>query len=543
MIKHFERFLGRFNWRIKILALAGIMAFGMVAVGVMGAYSILSLTEEMKTANARSAVRISTVEEAQFALLRMGIAQAEVIARVDREEIRHASIAAIRAASDLEEKIANLREVLQDSKEVVELQELVREINPKRMEVIKLARKDRDLEALRALEVMRPLFERVDTLSASIIENQRAAMDGQLLEIGDSGKRTIYMLMIFVGVGLVISVLLSLVLARFATKPMFALEQAMVALSRGDLRVRLKQASKDEVGTIIKAMNSTVADLNTIITKVHDGTVILSGQAESVAQSADDIHGVSTRLHSSVKGIQDDAEIVMSTTNGAVTELERAAVNAQESADTSEKMAAKINETVLGFERFQEHMEQTVQVTRDLSKTAETITAITKTIHDISSQTNLLALNAAIEAARAGEQGRGFAVVADEVRQLASRTEQATTEISGLVESISSSVGNAVKLLDCSVTESRANIGCLKEVSEETSLSRDKAVHLREVMQEVVQMIGEQEHAVQGIRAAVSSLVELSSDTNSQTELLHGLSGELNKAAADLGLVVDKFKL
>ncbi|ALP51886.1 hypothetical protein Tel_01330 [Candidatus Tenderia electrophaga] len=543
MINKFEKLLGRFSWRTKILALTGILAIGTIAVGAMGAYSIQKLSKEVNEANARSAVRINTVEDAQFALLRMGVAQAEVIARVDTGEIRAASIAAIKAASHLDEQIAKLREVLPESKEVVELQELVKEINPKRMEVIKLARKDRDLEALRALEVMRPLFNRVDELSEAIINGQRESMKQQLVEIQNTGKRTIYILMMFVAVGLIISVALSLILARFAVKPMFALEQAMVALSQGDLRVKLDQPGKDEVGTIIKAMNSTVSDLHSIITKVHGGTATLSSQAESVAQSADDIHGVSTRLHGSVKGIKEDAEIVMSTTNGAVSELEGAAVKAQQSADTSANMAHKINDTAVSFERFQEHMEHTAQVTRELSRTAETITAITKTIRDISSQTNLLALNAAIEAARAGEQGRGFAVVADEVRQLASRTEDATSEISGLVETISTSVGNAVQLLESSVSESRENIGRLKEVSEETSMSRDQAVHLRDVMHEVVQMIGEQERAVQGINEAVNSLLELSGETNSQTELLHGLSGDLNAAAADLGHVVDKFKL
>ena len=358
-----------------------------------------------------------------------------------------------------------------------------------------------------------------------------------------AGQQTVMVLMMVVAISIAVSVALSLVLARFAVKPMFALESAMQALSEGDLRMQLETGSKDEVGRMVNAMSKTVMDLNSIVTNIYGGTETLSTQAESVAQTADGIHDVSTRLHGSVKGIKEDAEIVSSTTQGAVTELEEAAMKAQESADTSESMAHKINDTAVSFERFQENMEHTAQVTRELSKTADTITDITKTIRDISSQTNLLALNAAIEAARAGEQGRGFAVVADEVRQLASRTEDATSEISGLVETISSSVGNAVHMLEGSVNESRENIERLKSVSEETSLSRDQSVHLRDAMHEVVKMIGEQERAVHGINDAVNSLVDLSGETNSQTELLHGLSGELNGAATELGKVVDKFKL
>ena len=543
MIKNFERFLGKFSWRTKMLALTGIMALASIFIGTMGALSIINLSEEMQLANKEAAQRMSTVEDAQIALLSMGVAQTEVIARVDKKEIRMAAVAAIKAASDLEEKIVKLREVLPGDKKVDELLTLIKEINPKRMEVIKLARRDRDAEAMRALEVMEPLFKRVDELSEAIISEQRSAMDAQLLEVEVAGKQTVMVLMIFVIISIMVSVAVSLVLARFAVKPMFALESAMQDLSEGDLRMQLETSSKDEVGRMVNAMSKTVSDLNSIVTKIYGGTETLSTQAESVAHTADGIHDVSTRLHTSVKGIKQDAEIVSSTTQSAVTELEEAAMKAQESADTSESMAHKINDTAVSFERFQENMEHTAQVTRELSKTADTITDITKTMRDISSQTNLLVLNAAIEAARAGEQGRGFAVVADEVRQLASRTEDATSEISGLVETISSSVGNAVHMLEGSVNESRENIERLKSVSEETSLSRDQSVHLRDAMHEVVKMIGEQERAVHGINDAVNSLVELSGETNSQTELLHGLSGELNGAATELGKVVDKFKL
>ena len=93
------------------------------------------------------------------------------------------------------------------------------------------------------------------------------------------------------------------------------------------------------------------------------------------------------------------------------------------------------------------------------------------------------------------------------------------------------------------MAESAENIERLTSVSEETSLSRDQSVQLRDAMHEVVHMIGEQERAVGGINEAVNSLVELSDETNSQTQTLHGLSGSLNDAAGDLGQLVDKFKL
>jgi methyl-accepting chemotaxis protein len=242
MVKAFEQFLGRFSWRAKILGLAAIFALGTLAVGAMGAYSIINLSEDVKVQNAKSTERTQIIEEAQFALLRMGTAQAEVIARVDVTEIKKAAVTAIRAAADLEEKLHNLHQVLPDDPKVVELQRLVQELKPRRMQVITLARRDRDDEALGALEVMVPVFNRVDELADTIIAEQRLATKQYLVDIEKKGTQTVYVLMVFVGIGFIVSILLSLVLARFAVKPMFLLERAMAALATGDLQVKLTEA-------------------------------------------------------------------------------------------------------------------------------------------------------------------------------------------------------------------------------------------------------------------------------------------------------------
>ncbi|HEX22817.1 MAG TPA: methyl-accepting chemotaxis protein, partial [Chromatiales bacterium] len=180
---------------------------------------------------------------------------------------------------------------------------------------------------------------------------------------------------------------------------------------------------------------------------------------------------------------------------------------------------------------------------RELSSSADEVTSITDTIRDISSQTNLLALNAAIDAARAWDHGLGFAVVADEVRQLAKRTEEATSEISGLVEGISGSVSTTVDALENSVGNAKSNIDRLTSLADETTLSSQRVQEMRTSMMEVDDLMVSQGQAVQRITSTVSALVDVSSDANRQTIELSELSGNLDAAATDLNKVVDRFNL
>ncbi len=543
MIGKFESLLAKINWRTKILILALVFGLGSLVVGAEGAYSIYKLTQEIKEANSVSSHRMTVVGDAQFALLKMAHAQANVIAYIDRKEIRLASVAAIRAASELDERIQVLAQYLPGDPSVVELSQLIEKIKPKRMEIIKLARKDKDAAALRVQFAMAKDFSRVEELGQKLIDEQRQNINKVITDIEAKGEDTIIILAAFVFLGLIGGIVVSLMVAHFAVKPMFLLEKSMNSLASGDLRVTLADLGTDEVGRMVFAMNKTLSNLHGIVTRIHEGSATLKNEAGNIAAAANTMQDVFSTLHLSVTDIKEDSETVKNSTANVVEELKHTAEKAQETADSSELTAKKISETAVSFERFQKHMENTAQVTKELASAADTITEITKTIRDISSQTNLLALNAAIEAARAGELGRGFAVVADEVRVLATRTETATSDISGLVDTISNKVSLAVSLLESSVEESRDNIKALESVEKDTFSSRDQAVYLRDDIHKVVIMIADQDHAIDNINTAVNGLFELSTESGKQTERLHELSSSLNYAASDLGSVVDKFKL
>lgn len=228
------------------------------------------------------------------------------------------------------------------------------------------------------------------------------------------------------------------------------LGQVMNQVAAGDMTVSFKAQSQDELGELGQVFNETVSKIHQLIERVGQTVVEVERQADRVQQ-------VSGESNQAVAGQRGQIDLIatamneMSATAQEVAHSAAAAVGSAQSVNDETVSGRALVESQVGsIQRLAGEIDQSVGVINKLASDSASISQVLDVIKGIAEQTNLLALNAAIEAARAGEQGRGFAVVADEVRNLAKRTQQSTEEIESMIAKLQSGVGAAVKAMSAS---------------------------------------------------------------------------------------------
>ncbi len=536
-------YINNSSLRTKILFLAGLLIVGIVGVGLLGASFIHSQSKATETAVAESQARVTAATRAQIAIVEMNAAISTLLAADERQDIRKAAIASIRASSHLDEDIQNLQKALPGSPEVERLAELLKKLKPYQLNIIRAGKKNDDAAGLSKLKEADSLLRDVEKVSQQLVDSEREKLAASLAESRRQGKRIILMLGGFVLAGMVMGVLVSLFVAARITRPLVMIEKSMASVASGDLTITLEAGGKDEMGRTVNAISKTVGKLHGIIRGIMASSSMLTKESEELTEAAGLIQDATLHIHDNVKQIKEESEVALSATNEAMGHLDEAADECRCASDTATASATEIVSAVDDFQRFQRDMEQTVGVTQKLAEAAGQITQITNTIRGISEQTNLLALNAAIEAARAGEQGRGFAVVADEVRELAKRTSEATDQIAGLIETVSSSVHVTVESLEGTVNDSRANIERLQQAAKHISKNSKQAQQLYEGMKRVVTIMAPQKEAMQSIAQAVCTLSEMAEESSKQVVKLNELSSELSGEASKMQGMIKQFRV
>ena len=321
------------------------------------------------------------------------------------------------------------------------------------------------------------------------------------------------------------------------------LRSVLDQMSNGDMTVRLELDHKDEIGDISVSFNHMIEKFEALVQQISSATAQLAAAAEemsTVARNADTNINKQTQETEQVATAMNE----MSATVREVAHNAASAATAANNADSEAKGGKTIVvQTASAIQQLAESVERTAQVIHQLEADSETIGSVLDVIKGIAEQTNLLALNAAIEAARAGEQGRGFAVVADEVRTLASRTQSSTQEIQKMIERLQAGASNAVEAMEQGRTQAHAGVEQAQVAAESLEAITRAVTTINEMNTMIASAAEEQTSVAEEMNKNIVNISQLSHDTAGAAEQTTSASTELSKLASQLESLVNQFKL
>ncbi len=353
----------------------------------------------------------------------------------------------------------------------------------------------------------------------------------------------IWMMTGFAVAGVLLAIALGVFISRGVTVPLATGVDVAKRLADGDLTVDVKVDSKDETGQLMEAMQTMVHSLRDMITSTVDISTGIASASNQLQSTAQQIATGAEEVAAQTSTVATASEEMAATSSDIARNCTMAADASQQSANSAHAGATVVQETITGMNIIAEKVRQTSTTIEALGARSEQIGYIVGTIEDIADQTNLLALNAAIEAARAGEQGRGFAVVADEVRALAERTTKATKEIGTMIKAIQNETKVAVKAMEEGVIE-----------VEKGAASSQKS---GQALDEILERIGEVSIQVSQIATAseeqTATTNEVTANVHQITDVVHqtakgadetaDAAAQLAKQAEDLQNLVRRFRL
>jgi len=343
------------------------------------------------------------------------------------------------------------------------------------------------------------------------------------------------------------SILIAIVIARFTlisiTRPLARVNDMLNIVASGDLSRKLDESGQDEFALLAKNCNLLIDSLRNLI----EGIVNRSSQLAAAAEQTSAVTAESTtaieeqrnqveQAASATTEMSSTAQSVLASANDALGEIK----HADDEAERVKTISARNRKTI---EQLAGEVESAAQVINQLQQDSASIGGILDVIRGIAEQTNLLALNAAIEAARAGEQGRGFAVVADEVRTLASRTQESTSEIQTMIEALQLGAGKAVTVMDAGQSKAA---DCVNQ-SEEADKALETITHaVHEAFDrssQIATAAEEQSVVAHEISENLESIVAIAEQTTAGSQQTAASSSEVAKLSEELQQSVQEFKL
>lgn len=390
-----------------------------------------------------------------------------------------------------------------------------------------------------------PLVDAIKTDIDWLVNDQRTEVEASSRSLLTEVTATQGLVGTLLIIGLIVSVGGGLLLAGLITRPMRAAVTAMEDISEGegDLTRRLEVQGKDEMAQLASAFNK-FAD------KIQETIKQVSGATTQLASAAEEMSIITNETSDGVNRQRNETEQVATAMNemtATVQEVVNNADSAAEAAGNADNQAVEgrsvVNNTIDSIDRLASEVEKAANVINNLEKDSEQIGTVLEVIQGIAEQTNLLALNAAIEAARAGEQGRGFAVVADEVRNLASRTQESTEEIKQMIDKLQAGARDAVRVMEEGRSQAGSSVEQAGQAGQSLQSITEAVNRITSMNQQIAEAARQQGQVAEEINQSIINITHVADSSSNSTEQLATASHDLARLSSELQTLVGRFKV
>ncbi|KAA0259193.1 DUF3365 domain-containing protein [Deferribacter autotrophicus] len=349
---------------------------------------------------------------------------------------------------------------------------------------------------------------------------------------------TVLIIILFIVIGVLYWMNSKMIFSRFDK-----INAALTQIAGGDFTVKLNVEYDDEVGAVAKAVNKMVDDIKSVLEVVSESVGSLASASAELSSNSEAI----------AAGAQEQAEQAATTASAVeevsatVSEVAQNAANVANSANEARESVIKghalVEETKVMMDQIAHTVQQAAETVKTLGDSSEQIGEIIQVINDIADQTNLLALNAAIEAARAGEHGRGFAVVADEVRKLAEKTVKATKDITEMIQNIQADTGGAVASMAEGVEQVELGKAKAEEAKEALDVIKNNVENVSLEVENIARATDEQAKATEMMAQSVESISKITNENSIAAQEMAKAVDMLSNLANELQIQISKFKI
>lgn len=390
-----------------------------------------------------------------------------------------------------------------------------------------------------------PLIGAIDVQLNQLIAAQlvRVKDTSEALKTGITAASGLMLLLLVAGVG--VGFVVSWLITRTISSPLKHTAAVMqdIARGEGDLTRRLDQVGNDEIGVASQAFNQFAGKIQELVGEVKQATVQLSNASSGVQDATKRTTAMLVQQKTSTREMIDSVLLISSSAQNVATSAERTADAARNADQETTSGKNTVDEALKAINILADDTQAAASVIERLGNEVQSISTVVEVISGIAEQTNLLALNAAIEAARAGEQGRGFAVVADEVRTLATRTRDSTQQIQAKVSDLQVEAKEAVERMvkNCVIAKSTSELASKAGAS--LNLITESVSNITQMTSQIAEASEEQNAITTHIRGNIETIDRLTTETDGAVKDVAELVSDLAKLSTSMNSLVARFKV